>query len=202
MKSLREKKKITQPQLAKLAGTSQPQILRLENGERKMTKEWAEKIAPHLGITPQELLFSEPITGDIEIVGMVGADTEGERIYGHGQNGIGWIEPVPGSTEKTVAVIVRGNSMRPYAFDGSIIFFDDRRDPVSDDMLGEVVIVGLSDDRILLKRLLRANIPDKGFFNLESYNGDVMPDQKVEWAAFVAAVIPPRQARKLVRDFL
>lgn len=57
IKELREKIDISQAALAELVGTSQPQIKRLENGERKLTKEWAEKIAPHLNTTPEGLMF-------------------------------------------------------------------------------------------------------------------------------------------------
>lgn len=48
---------MSQPQLAALANTSQPQIWRLENSERKLSKEWAERLAPHLGVRPVDLLF-------------------------------------------------------------------------------------------------------------------------------------------------
>jgi phage repressor protein C with HTH and peptisase S24 domain len=57
IKELREKISISQSALAELVGTSQPQIKRLESGERKLTKEWAEKIAPHLNITAESLMF-------------------------------------------------------------------------------------------------------------------------------------------------
>lgn len=43
--------------LGALAGTSQQQIERLEKGGRKLTKEWAERLAPHLGVTPESLIF-------------------------------------------------------------------------------------------------------------------------------------------------
>lgn len=206
IRRLREAKGLTQTQLANLIGTKQPQIDRLEKAGtpkgRKVTKEWAEKLAPHLGVKAVDLLFSEPGEEAIELVGAVGADTEGQRVYGSGQGQLGWVEPIPGANENTVAVIVRGSSMRPYAEDGGIIYYDDRRDPPSDDMLGEVVIVGLDDDRVLLKRLLRPTAGKPGHFDLESFNGEQMPDQHVVWAAFVAAVIPPRQARKIIKDFL
>jgi transcriptional regulator with XRE-family HTH domain len=200
---LREAKKLSQPELAKRAGTSQPQIWRLEKSERKLSKEWAERLAPHLGVTPQELMFGEiQEDSDVEIVGLVGADTEGQRVYGAGHGQLGWVERIPGANDNTVAVIVRGNSMRPYAEDGGIIYYDDRRDPPSNDMLGEVLIIGLDDDRVLLKRMLRPTTGKAGHFDLESFNGDQMPDQRVLWAAYVAAVIPPRQAKKIIKDFL
>lgn len=56
---LRLARRLTQQQLADFAGTSQPQIKRLEKGQRKLTKEWAERLAPYLGTTPEALLFPE-----------------------------------------------------------------------------------------------------------------------------------------------
>lgn len=60
LRNYRQKQKLSQAALAELAGTSQPQIKRLEDGDRKLTKEWAERLAPHLGVTPQELIFDSP----------------------------------------------------------------------------------------------------------------------------------------------
>lgn len=57
---LREKIGLTQQQLADAVGTSQPQIRRLEAGERRLSKEWAERIAGHLNTTPEILLFGDP----------------------------------------------------------------------------------------------------------------------------------------------
>lgn len=67
---LRTKLKLSQSALAELAGTSQPQIRRLENGERKLTKEWAERLAPHLHVSAQELLFSDSGDEEREVVGL------------------------------------------------------------------------------------------------------------------------------------
>lgn len=60
IKELREKLKISQSALADAVGTSQPQIKRLEGGDRKLTKEWAERLSPHLGVPPEALLFGLP----------------------------------------------------------------------------------------------------------------------------------------------
>ncbi|NTJ67563.1 helix-turn-helix transcriptional regulator [Agrobacterium rhizogenes] len=57
IKELREKLNLSQANLAEAVGTSQPQIKRLESGERKLTKEWAERLASPLGVSPEELLF-------------------------------------------------------------------------------------------------------------------------------------------------
>ena len=45
--------------LGKSAGTSAQQIERLEKGQRPLSKKWAEKIAPHIGLTAQDLMFPE-----------------------------------------------------------------------------------------------------------------------------------------------
>lgn len=50
---------LSQVELAAKAGTSQPSINRLEKGETKLTKEWAERLAPHLKTTAEKLLFGD-----------------------------------------------------------------------------------------------------------------------------------------------
>jgi transcriptional regulator with XRE-family HTH domain len=61
LKHFREQKGLTQSALADLAGTTQPQVQRLEAGERKLTREWATKLAPFLGVSAKELLFDEEV---------------------------------------------------------------------------------------------------------------------------------------------
>lgn len=63
LRTLREANGLTQAQLAEKAGTSQPQIKRLEAGERELTREWAERLAPHLGTTAVRLVFPEALPG-------------------------------------------------------------------------------------------------------------------------------------------
>lgn len=53
----REKAGITKAELARRAGITRQQLGRLEDGKRKLSTKWAEKIAPFLGCEPQELLF-------------------------------------------------------------------------------------------------------------------------------------------------
>ena len=59
LKEIRELMNMPQERLAALANTSQPQIVKLEKGERKMTKEWAVRLARVLGVHPARLLFSD-----------------------------------------------------------------------------------------------------------------------------------------------
>ncbi len=48
----------SQAQIAREAGTSPQQLSRLLSGERKLTKEWALRLAGPLGVRAQDLLFS------------------------------------------------------------------------------------------------------------------------------------------------
>lgn len=70
LRKLREKKRLSQQALAELARTSQPQIKRLEAGERKLSKEWAERLAPHLGVTPELLMFEKQPQEQLDIIGL------------------------------------------------------------------------------------------------------------------------------------
>src|SRR5690606_30056686 len=72
LKDLRTELGLSQQALADLAGTSQPQIKRLEDGARKLTKEWAERLAPALHTSAETLMFGSggltgmPVLGVIE----------------------------------------------------------------------------------------------------------------------------------------
>lgn len=57
LRHFRTKAGLSQQALANAAGTSQPQIKRLEAGERTLSKKWAEQLAPHLGVTAETLMF-------------------------------------------------------------------------------------------------------------------------------------------------
>jgi len=56
IKQLREQNGLSASALAKIVGTSQPQITRLENGERPLDFVWLEKIAGALSVSPKDLI--------------------------------------------------------------------------------------------------------------------------------------------------
>lgn len=72
LRELRVEQGLSQQALADRIGTSQPQIKRLEDGARKLTKEWAERLAPALQTTAEALMFGTggpkgmPVLGIIE----------------------------------------------------------------------------------------------------------------------------------------
>lgn len=54
--ALRERRGLSQAELAKLVGTSQPQIQRLEADQRRLTVGWMRRIARALDVEPADLL--------------------------------------------------------------------------------------------------------------------------------------------------
>lgn len=50
----------------------------------------------------------------------------------------------------------------------------------------------------MVKRLLRGSL--KGRFDLESVVGPVRTNAKIRWAAHITAIVPPHQARRILRS--
>lgn len=69
---LRAAKNWSQQDLADAAGTTNQQIGRLENGNRKLTVDWLERIASALKVTPKDLLADDTVP----LVGYVRAGVE------------------------------------------------------------------------------------------------------------------------------
>lgn len=134
----------------------------------------------------------------VPVIGRAGADSEGTVLFATGQDA-GDLAPLPpGGTPKAVAVKIVGHSMRGYVDDGGLIYFEDQRTRPSRDMLGEVVVVETDTDEVLVKRLLRGSRP--GLYDLESIIGPTRKDCRIRWAAHITAIIPPLQARKIIRS--
>jgi len=133
----------------------------------------------------------------VPIIGRVGADPDGIVLFATGQDG-GDLAPIPpGGTGRAVALRVVGGSMRGVVDDGGLIYFEDQRTPPSPDMLGHVVVVETDAEEVLVKRLLRGSRP--GRYDLESVIGDTRRDCRLRWAAHITAIIPPYQARRIIR---
>lgn len=133
----------------------------------------------------------------VPIIGRVGADNDGTVVYVTGQES-GDVVPIPpGGTSEAVALEVVGTSMRAIAEDGGLIYFENQHNPPTPDMLGYVVIVETEDGRVLVKRLLRGSKPNH--YDLESQIGPTISDVRLRWAAEPTAIIPAKQARRIIR---
>ena len=121
----------------------------------------------------------------VKLKGYVGAS--GEAVfYRLADEDLEEVRAPDGASEQTVAVEVRGKSLGP-ALESWLVYYDDVRSPITSDMLNQLCVVGLADDRLLVKRLERK----KGRVVLVSNNGE--PDIEnavIEWAAKVTAMMP------------
>lgn len=122
----------------------------------------------------------------VPLVGYVGAGAEA-HYYATGDEGLGEVDAPDGATENTVAVEIRGTSLGPL-FESWLVFYDEVRDPVTPDLHGKLCVVGLPDDRVLVKRIRPSRT--RGYFHLESNSEPTMNDELVAWAAKVKGMTP------------
>jgi hypothetical protein len=92
------------------------------------------------------------------------------------------------ATEELRRHIVRGDSMAGQLGDGWTVYYDDRREPPTQELLGKLCVVGLIDGRILVKKLLQGSRSDT--FHLIFANASPLIDQRVAWAAKVRWIEP------------
>jgi hypothetical protein len=174
-----------------------------ENGNATFSYRRAKDYAAAFGVRPEWLYDAAgpmlpAADGFVPIIGRVGANPDGLVLFALGQEP-GDLAPVPpGGSDKAVALLVVGHSMRGLADDGALIYFEDQKTAPSLDMLGNVVVVETETDEVLVKRLLRGARP--GLYDLESIAGPTRHDARLRWAAHITAIIPPFHARRIIRS--
>ena len=174
IQSLRAKLSLTQAELADLVGTTQAQVQRLERGQRKLTLEWAEKLAPVLKTTARDLMFPIDETAKAPVVGFVGA---GMQIYADRETDPEFVDVPPGMKVPLEVVIVRGDSMYPVYRDGDRLIFEAISRPL-DEMIGRECVVQLADGRKLVKTLRVSG----NEVVLESFNAPLISNIVIEAA--------------------
>lgn len=192
LKKLRNAAGWTLQQAADNMGVSYGQYVKLERGERRFTTDHIRIAAEAFGVSPAEVIDPPNL---VPIVGLAGAGPDGSVIFASEQDNLGEAPMPPGGNPGTVAVEIRGDSMRGIGDNGWLFYFDDRREPVTEDLIGELCIVGLENGQTLVKKLYRGR--GEGLFDLESTNAPTLRDQKIVWAALITAIIPARAARRV-----
>ena len=167
----------------------------VESGRGGISTKTAEALASVLGVNPAWLLTGEGLedASTIPLIGHTGLEGQPDLVILTGGS-----QRLPGHTAppqvhySTVAIEVRGNSIRNVAKPGSILFFEKRgikRGPSAiGDLFGHLCICWLSDERVLLKEIREGKSP--GYFNLLSENDDAMDDIMVDQAARVMFIAP------------
>lgn len=161
-----------------------------ENGSRGIRDEELQKYAQHFRVPLQWLAYGlgSPDGGrtTVPVVGYVGAGAEA-HLFSEGQGPFDLVEAPEGSTDTTVAVEIRGESLGSF-FDRWLVFYDDVRDPVTTDLIGKICVCGLPDGRVLIKKLARGQ--QKGLYTLHSQFEPPIYDVGVLWAAKVKTMVP------------
>ncbi len=185
LRALRSARAWSQEQAAAALGTTRNQYAKLEAGTRRLSDKWIERAATAYGVDAGDVVRDAPRF--VRVSGYVGAASEA-TFFAAGQGSADEVLAPDGATDSTVAVEIRGGSLGPF-FDGWMVFYDDVRRPVTDDIVGKLCVVGLADGRVLVKRLVRSP-GSRGLFHLYGQFGDPVLDAAVDWAAQVKVVVP------------
>lgn len=184
LKRARKARGLTLDRLAEALDTSKGYLSDMESGKRPMPPgPMLERLAAALQIPAAELLRED---ASVPVVGYVGAGAEA-HYYADGDGGLGQVEAPPGARPSTVAVEIRGESLGAL-FDGWLAFYDETRNPVTPDLIGELCVVGLPDGRVLIKRIKPTPNPER--FHLIANTEAPLLDQEVSWAARVLTMRP------------
>ena len=178
------------------AGLSEDAIRNMEraakSGSRKgVSTKTVAALAPVLETSVAWLLegagdeIVEHTTDTVPVVGYVSAGAVA-MLYDEGQGPFDMVPAPEGSTPKTVAAEIRGDSLGPI-FDSWLVYWDDIRSPVTSDLIGELCVIGLPDGRVVVKKLRQGA---NGLFHLISNLEGPMLDQEILWAAKVKRMTP------------
>lgn len=182
--TLRNERGWTQEHTASLAGLSLGGYRKLEYGERELKAAQIEKFARLFDASDAEVLGRDTRQA-VPLVGYVGAGAEA-HFYATADDPREMIDAPDGATENTVAVEIHGESLGPL-FDRWIVFYDEVRSPVTPDLIGRLCVVGLIDDRVLVKKIQRSR---GGSYILLSNTEAPMVDVEIAWAAKVLNMVP------------
>lgn len=182
LRILREQRGWTHEEAANRMGVSRGHFIKLERGERHLAEHTIRQASEAFGVEPTELFSAI----EVPVVGYVAAGAI-EQSFADGQGHLDMVEAPRGSSERTVAVEVRGDSLGPF-FDNALIFYDEIQDPPSARLVGEVCVCGLADGRVMVKQLRRGSAP--GRWTLHAQFGAPIEDVALVWAAPIRAIIP------------
>lgn len=148
-----------------------------------------EWISDNIGdpFTPQPTADDEVVERTTPVVGYVGAGATA-HFYAVSQGELDQVPPPPDASKSTVAVEVKGDSIGPL-FNQWLVFYDDVRSPVTPDLIGRLCVVGLMDDRVVVKKIRKTKI--EGLYNLISNDErENINDVEIIWAARVKHMAP------------
>lgn len=141
-----------------------------------------EKIGSALGVAAAELMGPR----EVPLVGYVGAGSQA-HYYDGADPPNEWVPAPAGSSDTTVAVQIRGDSLG-HGFNKWLVFYDQIHNPPTLEMLRRLCVVGLEDGRVLVKWLHPGT--DDGRYHLISQTEGMIENVDVKWAAIVSGMAP------------
>lgn len=129
---------------------------------------------------------AQAVERTVPLVGYVGAGAEA-HFYAAGHGEIDRVPAPDGATPETVAVEIRGESLGAL-FEHWLVYYDEVRSPVTPDMYNRLCVVGLHDDRVLVKQIKPSKSP--GLYHLLSNTEGPILDVGIAWAARVKSMVP------------
>lgn len=177
-------------------GVKEPTYVQHENGTRGFKRESADSYARKFHVSLEWLLTGKGTKerrslrpgGETRYVNLVGYVAAGAQTHFFANDGPLDEVPAPaGTTDSTVAVEIRGDSLGSF-FDRWLVFYDDVRRPVTSDLINRLCVVGLDDGRILIKKVQRSK--SRGLYHLISQTEDPILDVAIDWAARVKNMVP------------
>lgn len=182
IRAIRRQSGLNQAAFGHELGVSQSQVSKWEKpfGERP-TVDNLMKIAKFAQVAIDDLIDYPIEKSVVPLIGYVTAGAE-MILFAESQGPFDEVAAPEGATETTVAVEVRGTSLGDI-FNGWLVFYDERRCPPADDLVGKLCVIGLTDGRVVVKKLQRGQL--RGRFNLLSATEPPIYDAEIDWVAKV-----------------
>ncbi len=124
----------------------------------------------------------------VPVVGYVGAGAEA-HFYALSDGELDRVPAPENAGPETVAVEIRGESLGPL-FERWLVHYDEIRSPITSDLLGQLCVVGLPNDKVLVKKVRNSKSRTPGLYDLLSNNEPPILDAPVVWAAKVKSMVP------------
>lgn len=178
--------------LADALGLSPSAVTRMLDGTRRVHLEEVPRIASYLGDAPPdigaELALDEPERPADETVPLRGYVAAGGSAHFVPMDPSEYdrVPAPPNWNENTFALEIRGDSLGEL-FNRWLVYADDVRSPVTPDLIGKTCVIGLTDGRIVVKKLKRAR---GGLYDLLSNTEEPIRGVSVDWAAKVKHMGP------------
>jgi phage repressor protein C with HTH and peptisase S24 domain len=211
LRELRERKKLSRQALAELAETSPGQIQKLEQGERKLTVEWMERLGPHVDAETADFVSAPPMapTDVVEFDGRehtaiarydAGLSSGPGSLIGDYPEPLGyqlietqWLRAMTRAAPGDLCVVrVDGDSMQDTLFDGDWVLVDRTKRRISREGLYAIRVL----DACWIKRI-SINLKEKLIRVISDnpkYKVDELSEEELDLLGRVVALI----ARKIV----